>query len=101
MIEEVNNKKLKENIIKVEEDPYIKDIKRIQNKEANVQPILKRPDSAKYLPIQKPDLKQNNIPNNNQIKPNHQPVIKSNLPISNNNVNQKQQINVQNNVNSW
>lgn len=103
-------KKSNENIIKIEEDNYYKELKDIQNKEANVnhqqQPLLKRPDSAKYLPPNKQESPKpnqiNNHPNNNIVKQNPQPIIKNNLPISNNNniYQQKQQQIIQNNVNN-
>lgn len=109
IVEEPGKKRSNEYLIKVEEDPYIREIKSNQNKEANVQqqPILKRPDSAKYLPPQKADPPKqnyimNNQPNNNINKPNPQPVIKNNTPVINNNNNliQKPQNILSNNANN-
>jgi len=87
-----------ENLAKIEEDPYTRDIKNLQQKDSYPQkhqqaeqPGLKRPDSAKYLPQNNnriEPMKVNNPANNinNQIKPNQQqPIIKSNNAPPNNN----------------
>jgi NIMA (never in mitosis gene a)-related kinase len=96
-------KKSNENLIKVEEDPFINQMKNMQNKDQN---MLKRPDSAKYIPPQKIEApkQQNYIPSqnsNNILKQNPTPIVKTNAPVSNNsNIYQKPQNIVQNNVNN-
>ena len=105
-----------ENLAKIEEDPYIKEIKNIQNKDIGGQkdqPGLKRPDSAKYLPPQNNKIEQpkpvnilnNQVNPNNIMKQNPQPIIKPNIPSNNNNniasnIYQKPQNIVQSNVNN-